>query len=194
MINTRNGAFVLLGAMVVVLLHVLANAVGQAPEVHTAHSREVRVRYAEAKLHLAEIELRIVLSGNEKIPNMYSMRTIRRLSNNVAHAKELLRYEMERKGNDLHDLHLQELEGELALAESELAAVVRLKNELIGSISDLEIEKLKVAVKVARLALGTAREPEVIRSREDHLQWQIDRVSTELTRLYLLMDRALSRN
>lgn len=176
------------------LLFVLSDVAGQSTDSENGKSANVRAQYARKSLQLAELELAIVLEANEEIPNLHTPRTIQRLRNNVAYAEEALRYETESDEKDLHDLHLHELEVDLKTAQTELAAATKLNQRLPGSLNDLEIKKLRATTEVARLALALARDPAVIQSREDHFQWQIDRMRSEMTRLYILMDKALPRN
>ncbi len=180
--------------MILFVLLVFSKVAGQSPDSGNDNSEGIRIRYARASWQLAQLELEIVLNANKEIPNLHTPRTIRRLRNNIDYAKEMLRYETERGENGLHKLHLRELEVELEVARLELNAARKLNEQLPGAVGDLEFGKLRVATDVARLALDKAREPAVVQSREDHLQWQIDRMRTELTRLYILMDKALSRN
>ncbi|QEG35793.1 hypothetical protein [Bythopirellula goksoeyrii] len=174
------------------------NTQGQGTEsqeaIINAYSENVQVRYARAILRLTEVELQIALTGNEKIANLYSARTVERLRNSVAYAQEMLRYETDRGANDSHKLHLQEVMGALALAESDLAAAVAANEQTPGSVNDLEIMRLRAATEVARLALEKARDPDVTESPMDHLQWQLDRMRFELTRLYVLLDKVSTRN
>lgn len=181
-------------AILATLLPMLSHVAGQDPESEDTQLERVRVRSARANLRLAEIESKIASTVNEQIPNLYSPQTVQRLRNHVSHAKEVLRYEMEGGEHGLHDLHLRELEVELEVAESELASGLKFNRRLPGSISDLEIEKLRVATDVARLDLELARDPAVMHSREEHLQWQVDRMRSEMIRLHVLMDKALARN
>lgn len=162
--------------------------------VATESGKGVQARYAEANLHLAKIELQIALTENAKIPNLYSALTVQRLRNNVDYAQEMLRHENRSGESGLHALHLTEVEGALKLAESDLAAAVAANKRVHGSFSDLEIERLRAAADVARLALEKAHDPTVTQSPMDHLQWQLDRMRSELTRLNVRMDKVESHN
>lgn len=184
----------LTGAILSPLLLTFSSVLGQVTTENVNRAEEVRVNYARAAMHLADIELRIALAANERIANLHSPSTIRRLRNNVAHTEQQLRYELHEEKNGLHDLHLQELETELEVAESELAEALELNRRRPDSYDALQIEKLRAAKEVARFALDLARDPTVIQSHSDHLQWQLNRMRSEVTRLYVLMDKALARN
>lgn len=176
-----------------------ATALGQEPAERNSpengNVEDVRVRYAEANLRLAEIELDMALTENKKIANVYSTLTVQRLRNNVAYAKEMVRFEVgDHSDHSLHKLHLSDLEMEWQFAEAELAAAVQANEVVPSSVDDLEIERLRAAAEVARLAVDKARDPTVTKSPIDHLQWRLDRIRSELTRLYVRMDRVESRN
>ena len=160
---------------------------------HNGDVQGVGVRYAEANLRLAEVELRIALVGNEKLPNIYSAQTIQRLRNNVAYAQGALRHEA--RGDDgIHELHLRDVEGALKLAELDLATAVAANKQVPGAVNDLEVARLRAIVDVAHLALEKARDPAAAQSPMEHVQWQLDRLRFELTRLYVQMDKVASHN
>ncbi len=166
-----------------------------ASDSHQSGNHEsVRVRYARANLRLAEIELEMALTENEKIRYLYSAETVERLRNNVAFAEELLRHETHPGNDGLHSIHLRELEGTLKLAESELSSALEANTQVPGSISLMKVERLRAAVELARLALEKARDPAVTQSPIDHLQWQLERLRSELTRLYVRLDKVESHN
>lgn len=194
MISKSQVVALLTGAVLATFLLTLSDVLGQAPESTIKQPAGVRASYARAALHLAEVDLRIALTTNTKIANLYSPSTIRRLRNNVAYAEKELNYELNGEESSLHDLHLQEVEIDLQVAESELEEALQLNRRLPGSFDDLQIDRLRATKEVARLALDLAREPAVMRSHNDHLQWQLNRIRSEVTRLYVLMDKALARN
>ncbi len=191
--NTSYIARTLLCAAVAVLFMMLASAPAQVPESHATQLKvppeNVRIRYAQAALHLAEVELQIALTGNKRITNLYTARTVQRLQNNVAHAQEMLRYESERGEVGLHKLHLRESEAELEVAELELASVLAVNRLQPGFVNSLEIERLRAAKEVARLALEKAREPAAIQTPMVHVQYQLDRMRSELSHLHMLIDK-----
>jgi len=176
--------------------HGTGGRAAQVPESHDprvdARPEDVRIRYARSTLRLAEVELKIALTGNERIMNLYTARTVQRLRNNVAYAQEMLRYESDRGSIGLHKLHLRESEGELAMAQSELESAVAVNRQQPGSISHLEIERLRAVKEVARLALEKAREPAAMKTPLVHLQNQLDRMRSELTRMHVLIDKVAS--
>lgn len=182
----------LLGAIVAAVFIASPATVGQLADSRDAHPDDVRVRYAQANLRLAEIELQIAESGNKEIPAMYSQRSIQQLRNNVAYAKEMLRYETGQEEKGLHAVHLQQVKNEAELAEASLAAAVSANKRLPGSFTRLEMERLRVAAEVARLALEKARDPTMTQNPLEHLQWQLDRLRSELSRLELEVDRIAS--
>lgn len=196
-VNIRH---VSVGSIVILsLFFACATVPGQEPAAHkspeSGNVGDAQVRYAEANLRLAEIELEIALTANKKIASTYSALTVQRLRNNVSYAKEMVRFEAgDHSDHSLHKLHLADLEMERQFAEAELAAVVQAIEAVPGSVDALEIARFRAAAEVARLAVDKARDPKVTQSPIDHLQWRIDRIRSELTRLYVRMDRIESRN
>lgn len=164
----------------------------QTTEIKAAES--VGVSYARANMRLAQIDLEIVLSGNQAVSNLHSAQTIQRLRNNVAHSQDLLDYEIDQSKRSLQALRVRDLEREVKLAESGLASAISADRQMPGSVSDTEIERLRVTLEIARLALKMAREPDVRLSAEDQLRWQLEQLRSELTRLYVQLEEAVSHH
>lgn len=198
-----NGKLYILKVVTVLVVIIIASmsvsAQGQVTQsqnpVLDAYDESTGLRLAEANLRLAEIELEIALTDNQKIANVHSALTIQRLRNNLACAQEMVRFESgDHSDHGLHKLHLVDLEMELQFAEANLAAAVAANKQVPGAVNDLEIKRLRAAAEVARLALEKARDPTVTQSAMDHLQWRFDRIRSELSRLYVRMDSFESRN
>lgn len=194
--NTSHIVQALAGAAIAALFVVLASAPAQVPQSRDARvdarPETVRIRHARATLRLAEVELRIALTGNQKITHLYTARTVQRLRYNVVYAQEMLRYESGQGDVRLHKLHLRECEGDMAVSQSELASAVAVNRRQPGSVNSLEIERLRAANEVARSALEMARAPAAMQTPMAHMQYQLGRMRSDLTRMQVLMDKVTS--
>ncbi len=152
-------------------------------------SENIFVRYARAYLELAKADLEIALDVNRRIGATYPQTTVQRLRNHVEVAEAKLQYELAGGKNNLHDIHLRELEGARKLAEGKLANAIRVNQRLAGTISALEIQQLRLAAEVARLAIARGRDPTAVRTPHAHLQWQLDQMRNALLRLQIRTDK-----
>jgi hypothetical protein len=149
----------------------------------------IYARYARAYLELAKAELDIAQDVNKRIGATYSKNTVQRLRNHVEIAQAKLKYELAGDASKLHDIHLRELEGAKKLAEMKLASAITVNQHLSGTVSELEIQRLRLAAEVARLAIARGRDPAAVSSPHAHLQWQIDQMRSELLRLQIRTDK-----
>jgi len=147
------------------------------------------VRYARAYLELAKAELGVTLDVNRRIGATYPETTVQRLRNHVEIAKAKLQYELTGGESKLHDIHLRELEGAKKLAERELANAITVNRRLAGTVSEPEIQRLRLAAGVARLAITMGRDPTAVGTPHAHLQWQLDQMRSELLRLQTRTDK-----
>ena len=91
----------------------------------------------------------------------------------------------------------------LELAKHDLKTAVkanqRVPNQLVwakdvnqhqeGLVSDDEVKRLQLSVDLARLALERAKQPKIKADPLHHLQWQIDRLRSELLNLQVEFER-----
>jgi len=152
-------------------------------------SESIRVRYARAYLKLANADLGIALDMNKRIGGTYPENTAQRLRNHVEMAKKKLQYELDGGKIKAHDIHLGELEGARKLAVMNLAKAIAVNNRLAGTVSELEVQRLRLVAEVARLAIARGRDPAAVSSPFAHLQWQLDQMRSELMRLQIRTDK-----
>ncbi len=145
----------------------------------------IRARYARAYLHLAEVDLEIVLDMNRRISGTYPENTVQQLRNHVEIAEMKLQYELAGGEIRLHDIHLKELERAKNLAEMNLANAIAINKSLAGTIDELEIKRLRLAAEVAKLAIDKGRDPASVSTPYTHLQWQLNQMQSELLWLHV---------
>lgn len=176
-------------------LTVLSQDPSRARElIETKNEESLRVRYARANVRLAQMDLEIILAGNEKVTNLHSMQTIQRLRDNVAYAQDWHNYEINQSKEHLRVLRLRDVERRLKLAESDLAAAIIANQHVSGSVANMEIERLRATVEISRLAFDMASEPGMTLSSEDQLRWQVEQLRWELTRLYVQLEEVVSHH
>lgn len=153
---------------------------------------DVNVRYFQANLELATHDLQVASNANRRIPNMTSKLTMIRLQNQVKVAEKLLEQAMTRDVDDLHMAHLQSVENDLDLAERQLKWAEEVSQKHSGSVRDDQLERLRLSAELARLAFQRAKSPEITADPMNHVQWQIDRLRSEVLSLQVEFERIRS--
>ncbi len=153
---------------------------------------DVNVRYFKANLKLARHDLQLASNANRRIPNMTSKLTMIRLQNQVKYAAKLLEQAMTKDVDDLHMAHLQSVENDLDLAERHLKWAKEVSQKHSGSFRDDQLERLRLSAELARLALQRAKSPEATADAITHVQWQIDRMRSEVLSLQVEFERIRS--
>lgn len=150
---------------------------------------DINVQYYRKNLELAQHHLQTALKANQRIPSMHSKLTMIRLKNQVLYAKELVAQATAKTDQDLHQTHLQNVENDLHRAEQQLRWATEANRKSHGSVGEDELKRLQLTVDLARLALQRAKQPEIFDDPLHHLQWQIDRLRSELLSLQVEFER-----
>ncbi|WP_182870668.1 hypothetical protein [Stieleria mannarensis] len=180
--------------MMSTVLAVLASVVaapavmGQEPVQGHQAASDIDVRYFHKKLELAQHDLQTALDANRRIPNLNSKLSLLRLENQVTYAKKLVEQAGKHDDIDLHESHLESLKNDLSLAEKQLAWAKKASEY----VRDDEVKRQELVAQLARLALERAEQPEVTADPTQHLQWQIDRLRSELLALRVEFERTRS--
>jgi hypothetical protein len=156
----------------------------ETPAADTAE--EVTTRLARVYLDLARIELQLALEANELLEGTYSAPAVQRLRNNVTYAETLLQEQLGEVPE--HESQLRDLEGSVQLAEARLKSALSVRERLPESIRDTEIQRLRLLVDVARLALERARQMDESSSPHDRLRWRMEQFRYEIRRLQVDLD------
>mgnify|MGYP003668453670 CR=1 FL=1 len=161
----------------------------QNEQSHNEHAAtDIDVRYFQKKLELAKHDLQTALAANRRVPNMNSKLSLLRLENQVAYATKLVEQAGKHTDHDLHKSHLQSVKNDVILAEEQLAWAKKAS----GYLREDQIKRMELAAQLARLALERAEQPEITADPMQHLQWQIDRLRSELLSLQVEFERTRS--
>ena len=165
-----------------------SDAVSQEPRHDHGAASDIDARYFRKKLELAQHDLKVALDANRRIPNMNSKLSLLRLENQVAYAAKLVEQAGKHDDHDLHQSHLQSVKNDVVLAEEQLAWA----RKASGYLRDDQVKRLELNAQLARLALERAEQPEITADPTRHLQWQIDRLRSELLSLHVEFERTRS--
>lgn len=151
--------------------------------------RDIPQQLAEKRLELATHDLKMAIAANRRIPNLHSKLTIMRLEKQATNARSLL--EQARLGDQAkrHAVHLRSVQDDLDLARQQLSWAKKVEDNQPGSIEPGAMKRLELAVELAELASARAKSPEITADPFIHLQWQIDRMQSEILSLHIEMER-----
>jgi hypothetical protein len=166
-----------------------AAAVGQShePTENGPSWHQLNVKYARAKMLLAEAELRIATDANKQSPGAIARLVMERLKSNVAIAEQQLE---EAKlatvgGNDR--IRMRHAEEKIRLAKLDWESGKRMNDR--GLMTDLELERLKLKLELANLSLVLLKNPQYFTTLLQSLEAKVDRMGDEI----LSIDQRLSK-
>lgn len=177
---------------------VLAAGVGASPgkALHAAEQEgreagrprhdDLHVRYADARVRLAEADLRTFVEFNARHPNAVSANHMVRLEARVRALKEQAAAIRENPHGGAGAGQKARARMSAAVAEAELDGTRRFAEEHPGMVPASTIERLEMLAEVARLRVALWNDPANLPSPFDEMQMQID----QLTDLVMdLLDR-----
>jgi hypothetical protein len=159
-----------------------------------AESNEVR--FARAKLRLAELTLQKAQEMNRKVAGTLTGGLISQFADDVEFAKVQLQNATRPEGVDPHRGYLLRAELAQRAAESKLKKAMEANQRSPGVVSANELERFRLELEIVRLRLERGQSL-VDGSLDAKLQWQVDMINDELTRVkeqtYLLGQNRLQQ-
>ena len=145
-----------------------------------AEAAELRLRYAAARLRLAELDLERAVAANRMVPGAVGDRELARLRNHVTLMQrqfEIARA-LPRTAVRQATIAAAELAGDNARVD--LDAALKANHRVPGSVSDLNIERLRARLELAEIRVALCRNPAFELSLLDEMQWSIDQLTDQL--------------
>ena len=174
----RMMVFSLVGGMLLVLVGA----------TETESSSGVQVQYHDVLVQIAEVDLQIANESNRKSPGSFPGQTIQRLQTNVDVARKL--HERATLGyGDMPEAHVLYAEARAQLSENNYRSAIKARELDPNSVSELKLEKIRLAAELARLRLEMWKHPDSLSSLVDHMQWEIDQLSQEILELHRRIER-----
>ncbi|HEX4128420.1 MAG TPA: hypothetical protein VHZ24_00145 [Pirellulales bacterium] len=170
-------AMVIVGATLAVADPVLPNSA-----VSGNADSSFALRYAEATLKLAKMDLQKALDVNKLVPNTFSPAAVEPLQQAVDVAQQ--RYEQVKNatGDPLYELYVRSEEGSLRCAQADYNKALAANQRFKGSVMNDELERLRLTVEVARLRYDKARDSSH-EAEVSSLQWQVEQLREEVQHL-----------
>lgn len=152
---------------------------------------ELQRKYLNKQVELAAHELDVVIRANEEIPLMYSKLTLLRLKKQLEHAKASLTAFKNRDQFDknLPAASLKLVENEADIAQQRLRWAIEANQEVPGAVGEADLTAYRLKAEMARLALQRARQKGYFDDPMTHLQWQLNRLRSEVLELLVRMEQ-----
>lgn len=145
-----------------------------------ASAPDLQLRYAEARLKLADLNLERAREANRQTSGSVGPREIARLENFVRLARRQVEIARQRPRTTVNQTNLAAAEIAVEDARADLDAAVRANEHAAGSITRLNIERLEAKLQIAELHLELLRQPAYVPSLIDEMQWHIDQLTNQV--------------
>lgn len=143
-------------------------------------ANHLQVRYAVARLRLAELDLERALAINAAAAHAIGEREIARLRNHVALLERQVAIARRHPRTAARQVTIAAAEAGCADARADLAAAERAAERLPDSVSQLNIDRLRAKLDVATIRLELCQSPEYELSLLAELEWNVEQLTDEL--------------
>lgn len=143
----------------------------------------IPVRYAQACLELAKIELKKLVEHEKKVPRGVPAIILERARMNVKVAEAQLNQALVPSAGGMVNVHIRYAEERAKVAELEFEKAKEARQHNSDALIELEVERLGLVAETSRLRLAMWRNPVYLPSLLDQMQWQLDRLSDEIIQL-----------
>lgn len=178
-----------LSLVAVAIISLTPNCLGQESDSQSADwsPYELRVKYSETRMQLAEIELRQGLEINRETSGMIPRMAIERLRSNLAVAKMQFDEAVATSIGGPERVQLHSAEEKIRLAKIDLAAGKKLRKG--NMVSELELERLRLRYELAKLNVVIMKNPDNLTTRLQYIEARVDRMGEEI----LSLDQRITR-
>lgn len=160
----------------------------------TPPANDLQVRYAEARLRLAELDLEQAISVNEQAHGAIGDREMHRLRTHVAMLKRQVEIAREHPRTAARHASIAAAEAACADARGDLDAALRANQRTPGAVSDINVARLRAKVDVAEIRTALCASPEYELSLLAELEWNIEQLTDEVIDLRHRMETGSSRD
>lgn len=152
--------------------------VGRAAEA--AAAAELKVRYAMARLRLAELDLERAVAANAAVKGAVGEREIERLRNHVSLMHRQLEIAREQPRTAARQATVAAARMACDNARADLDTALKANHRTPGAISDLNLERLRARLELAEIRVALCENPAYELSLLDEMQWNIDQLTDQL--------------
>lgn len=150
----------------------------RSPEA--AAAADLQVRYAMARLRLAELDLERALAANRAVPAAVAPRELERLRNHIRLVRRQVEIIRERPRTAARQATIAAAEAGRDNVRADLEAALAANHRVPGAVSDLNVERLRARLELAEIRIALCKNPDYELSILDEMQWNIDQLTDQL--------------
>lgn len=162
------------------------------PAVETPE--DLQVRYALARLTLAELDLERALAANRDTAGAIGGREIERLRNHIDVMEKRLEIARARPRTASRQAMVAAAEAARDNARGDLESALRAQGREDRSINNLAIERLRAKLELTEIRLELCRNPAYELSLLDEMQWSIDQLTDQVIDLRHQVEAGATRD
>lgn len=147
-----------------------------------AQEKSLTIRWAEAQLKLAQMNLDRVQELNKKVPRTLIGSMVREFAEEVEQAQTELKIAQETPEGDAFRACLERVKLDLRSAEDRAKRALQTHEKAPSVVSKSDVERMRVAAIVIDLQLQRGLELQDA-SPQEQLQWQLEVISGDLNRV-----------
>jgi hypothetical protein len=160
----------------------------------TEEVTDVQIRYALAKLKLAELDLQRAVKLNRPVSNSIGALEITRLTNHVRLMQRQVEIAQGKPQSSAREVALVAAELARETAQADLDAALAANKRTEGAIKEINIKRLEAKLEIAEIRLELFRNPTYVPSPIDEMQWHIDQLTEQLIDLRHRLDTRSSND
>lgn len=183
MLRNQNIAVVAVCSLVAGAVAVFAISAGASQKAAESADSGIAVRYAQASLELAKIELERFLEADKHVSRVIPAIVVERARMNVKVAEAQLEQALHPSPGGAMNVQVRYAEERAKFSEIDYDKAKEARRQNPKSMREVEVERLRLVAETARLRLAMWRDPVYLPSLLDQMQWQLDRLSEEIIEL-----------
>jgi hypothetical protein len=158
----------------------MAASPAPSPPHHPDGPNDLQVRYATARLRLAELDLARAVAANEAVRDAIGDREVHRLRNHVEMLRRQVEIAREHPRTAARQATIAAAEAACDDARADLDAAERANDRSPGTVSDINLRRLRAKVEVTEIRLELCRSPEYELSLLAELEWNVEQLTDEV--------------
>lgn len=141
---------------------------------------DLQLRYAMARLKLAELDLQRAVTLNKPTPNAIGALEITRLTNHVRLMQRQVEIAQGKPQSSAREVGLAAAELACETAQADLDAARAANRRAEGSVKKVNLQRLETKLEIAQIRLELYKTPDFVPSPIDEMQWHIDQLTEQL--------------
>lgn len=157
-----------------------------------AQQHKLDVKYAETFVRLSEVNLQKAEDFNARVPGAFSAAEVGRLRSIVSYAQDRLKW-VKGPNQRQADANIFMADQALRAADQNYEKALSANSRVPGAVSQLETERLRLTVELAKMSREKAELAARTNSPIDDVQWELDQLREDVMQLRSRVEAITSR-